>query len=192
MSDPAASQPEPRIGRATIDGRELFICDHMIDPEMVQRIGTIARTLNYLRTERSRPDTPVTAGSADISAQALAGEPFFQRLREIAGQMFPGEQLTDQRAYVNSSTYGDDYYIHRDTPVNTRHVTLLYYVNLHWEPEWGGETIFYDENYDAQVVVSPRPGRLIVSRSSILHRGTVPTRSCYEQRLTLAYKMWSQ
>ena len=192
MPDATTPTTEPRIGRAMVAGQELFICDNMIDAQMVQHIGAIARTLNYLRTERSRADTPVTAGSADISAQALAGEPFFARLREIAAQMFPGEQLKDQRAYVNSSTYGDDYYIHRDTPVNTKHVTLLYYANLHWEAEWGGETIFYDENYDAQVVVSPKPGRLVVSRSAILHRGTVPTRSCYEQRLTLAYKMWSE
>ena len=188
MSDPVANS-EPRIGRAQINGRELFICDNMIDPQMVQHIGAIARKLNYLRTERSRADTPVTAGSADISAQALAGEPFFQRLREIAAQLFPGERLSDQRAYINSSTYGDDYYIHRDCGIDVKHVTLLYYVNLEWEPQWGGETILYDDNYDAQVVVSPRPGRLVASRGSILHRGTVPTRTCYEQRLTLAYKL---
>jgi hypothetical protein len=37
--------------------------------------------------------------------------------------------------------------------------------------------------------VSPRPGRVVVARGAILHRGTVPTRACYEERLTLAYKL---
>lgn len=188
MPDAILPTAEPRIGRTLIDGRELFICDNMIDADMVARIGGIVKTLHYARMERSRVDVPVTAASADISAQALAGEPFFARLREITAQLFPGERFRDQRAYVNSSTYGDDYYIHRDN-MEGRHVTLLYYCNLNWEPQWGGETIFYDENYDAQAVVSPKPGRLVASRGTILHRGSVPTRTCYEQRLTLAYKL---
>jgi len=189
MTDAIIPAAEPRIGRTLVAGRELFICDNMIDAQMVTRIATIARTLNYLRTERSRADTPVTAGSADISAQALASEPFFQRLRDIAAQMFPHERFRDQRAYINSSTYGDDYYIHRDCGTDVKHITLLYYVNVEWEAQWGGETIFYNDDYDAEVVVSPKPGRLVVSRGAILHRGTVPTRTCYEQRLTLAYKL---
>jgi hypothetical protein len=58
-----------------------------------------------------------------------------------------------------------------------------------WEPDWGGETIYYDDDNDAQVVVSPRPGRLLVSRGAILHRGSVPTRDCHEARLTIALKL---
>ena len=191
MAEPVTNT-DPRIGRAMIAGRELFICDNMINDEMVARIGGIVKTMHYARMERSRLDVPVTASSADISSQALAGEPFFQRLREAAGELFAGEQFRDQRAYVNSSTYGDDYYIHRDCDPAARHVTLLYYCNLKWEAEWGGETIFYDENYDAQVAVSPKPGRLVASRGAILHRGSVPTRTCYEQRLTLAYKLTAE
>lgn len=191
MPEPAAPAAEPRVSRAVVSGRELFICDNMIDADMVQRIGTIVRTLHYERKEKSRADVPAIAASADIAASALAAEPFFQRLRQVAEELFPGEPLQDQRAYVNSSSYGDEYYIHRDCSAHRRHVTLLYYANLEWQPEWGGETVFYDENYDAQVVVSPRPGRLVASRGAILHRGNVPTRSCYDQRLTLAYKLTS-
>jgi Rps23 Pro-64 3,4-dihydroxylase Tpa1-like proline 4-hydroxylase len=182
---------EPKVGRTLVSGRELFICDNMVDPAIVTRISDVLKTLNYQRKEKSRPDVPAFAASADIAAAALTADPFFLRLRAIAENMFPGEQLRDQRAYVNKSVFGDMYFSHRDCSAHRKHVTLLYYANLEWENDWGGETIFYNDDKDAEVVVSPRPGRVVVARGAILHRGTVPTRACSEERLTLAYKLLS-
>jgi len=68
---------------------------------------------------------------------------------------------------------------------------VLYYVNLDWHSDWGGETIFFDDDYDARLVVTPRAGRIVVSRGAILHRGTVPTSTCQEKRYTIAYKLLS-
>jgi SM-20-related protein len=184
------TQAEPKIGRTLISGRELFICDDFIDPVMVQTIAGIVKTLRYQRKEKSRADVPVSAASADIADARLTSDPFFLRLKSVAQEMI-GESLRDQRAYVNSSVYGDMYYAHRDCSVHRQHVTVLYYANLEWQPDWGGETIFYNDNEDAEVVVSPKPGRLVVARGAILHRGTVPTRACYEERYTIAYKMLS-
>ena len=184
------TQAEPKIGRTLISGRELFICDNFIDPGMVQTIAGIVKTLRYQRKEKSRADVPVSAASADIADALLTSDPFFLRLKSVAQEMI-GESLRDQRAYVNSSVYGDMYYTHRDCSVHRQHVTALYYANLEWQPDWGGETIFYNDNEDAEVVVSPKPGRLVVARGAILHRGTVPTRACYEERYTIAYKMLS-
>ena len=60
-----------------------------------------------------------------------------------------------------------------------------------WKPDWGGETIFYKDDHDAVLAVTPRAGRLVISRSAILHRGSVPTHDCHEARLTIAYKLRS-
>ncbi|MFO1248072.1 MAG: 2OG-Fe(II) oxygenase [Alphaproteobacteria bacterium] len=184
------TQAEPKVGRALISGRELFICDNFIEPAMVQTIGGIVQTLCYRRKEKSRPDVPIAASSADIAQAALTSEPFFLRLKSVAQELI-GETLRDQRAYVNSSVYGDSYFTHRDCSAHRKHVTALYYANLEWQPDWGGETIFYNDNEDAEVVVSPKPGRLVVARGAILHRGTVPTRSCHTERYTIAYKLLS-
>jgi hypothetical protein len=179
------------IRRKLISGRELFVCDNMVEPMAVEAIGTLVQTLNYRRREKSRPGVPGLAASSEIATAQIPNNKFLQHLKHIAQEMFPGEQLHDQRAYVNSSFYGDSYYVHRDCSEEENHVTVLYYANLHWEPDWGGETIFFTDNYEAELVVSLRPGRVVVSRGAILHRGTVPTRSCYEERLTLAYKLTS-
>lgn len=178
-----------RVGRLVISGRELFICDNFIDPAMVTAIGSDLKTMPFVRKEKSRVGVPGLASSANIDAALLPKDPFFLRLRAIAEEMFPGEVLHDQRAYVNSAVYGDSYYIHRDSPVGSHNVTVLYYANLNWEPDWGGETIFYKDDNDAVLAVSPRPGRLVISRGAILHRGTVPTQDCHEARLTIAYKL---
>jgi 2OG-Fe(II) oxygenase superfamily len=178
-----------RVGRLVISGRELFICDNFIDPAMVTAIGSDLKTMPFVRKEKSRVGVPGLASSANIDAALLPKDPFFLRLRAIAEEMFPGEVLHDQRAYVNSAVYGDSYYIHRDSPEGSHNVTVLYYANLIWEPDWGGETIFYKDDNDAVLAVSPRPGRLVISRGAILHRGTVPTQDCNEARLTIAYKL---
>lgn len=180
---------EPNIRRALISGREIFVCDNMIALETMNRIGALVKTLVYRRKEKSRPGVPGLAAISEIAAAQISNNVFLQNLRRITEDLFPGEQLLDLRAYVNSSIYGDSYYVHRDCPENESHVTALYYANLEWQTDWGGETIYYNDDYDAELVVSPRPGRVVVARGAILHRGTVPTRTCYEERLTLAYKL---
>jgi len=182
---------KPNIGRVLIEGRELFVCDNLIDPAMVGAIGTAVKAMHFVRKEKSRPDVPGTAASADIDSALLTKDPFFLRLRSVAESVFPGEALHDLRAYVNCSVYGDSYYTHRDCAPERKDVTVLYYANLLWQADWGGETLFYNDENDAVLAVSPRPGRLVVSRGSIQHRATVPTRGCYEERLTVAYKMFS-
>lgn len=182
---------EPKVARAIASGRDLFICDNLVDPAMVAGIGAAVKGLHYVRKEKSRPGVPGLAASADIDPALLTKDAFFLRLRAIAEKMFPGEALQDLRAYVNCAVYGDNYYVHRDCPEDSKNVTVLYYANLTWEPDWGGETIFYDDDNDAVTAVSPRPGRVVVSRGAILHRATVPTRSCYEERFTIAYKLGS-
>jgi len=182
---------EPKASRLLISGRELFICDGFIDPVLVTKIGSAVQSLRYERKEKSRVDVPPSAASADIPDEVVGADPFFLRLRQVAEWMFPGEVLRDQRAYVNSSVYGDSYYTHRDCSAHRKHVTVLYYVNLDWHTDWGGETIFFDDDYDARLVVTPRAGRVVVARGAILHRGTVPTSSCREKRYTIAYKLLS-
>jgi hypothetical protein len=182
---------QTRVGRLVISGRELFICDGFVDSEMVSAIGGSLKTMPFMRKEKSRADVQGLASSANIDKALLPRDPFFLRLRAIAEKMFPGEELHDKRAYVNSAVNSDSYYAHRDSPEDSKDITVLYYANLDWQLDWGGETIFFKDDNDAVLAVSPRPGRVVVSRGAILHRASVPTRDCSEQRLTIVYKLIS-
>jgi len=180
---------KPKVRKSMVSGRELFICDGLVEPVMQQQIGTLVRTLHYVRAEKSRADVPGGVAVCDIAPETIAGDTFLRLLRQTVEMLFPNEKFTDQRAYVNCSVYGDAYYVHRDCAEFERHVTALYYANLEWQSDWGGETIYYNDEEDAEYAISPRPGRLVIARGALLHRGNVPTRSCYQERYTLAYKL---
>src|SRR5256885_15664925 len=101
---------EPKIRKSLISGREIFVCDNLIDPMMVKQVATLARTLHYLRKEKSRPGVPGLAAVAEIPAERIAVDPFLCSLRQAVERLFPDERFSDQRAYVNCSVYGDSYY----------------------------------------------------------------------------------
>jgi len=178
----------PSVRKVLISGRELFICDDFVGNETALQIGQLLNTLTYRRSEKSRPDTPVSGAAAEISPELIA-TPFFGEMRRLGEDMFPKERFELERVYVNSSSYGDAYFTHRDCDPAQRNVTVLYYGNTRWHSDWGGETIFYNDQHDVELAVMPRPGRFVVSRGAILHRGGVPSRICFEDRLTIACKL---
>jgi SM-20-related protein len=175
---------DKKIKAATVSGREIFVCDHFIEQTTVTAIDEYLRTLKYSRSEASLEGMAPTASSAEVPGVPLMAD-FVAQMGQAAQEMFPAERFRPQRAYINHSIYGDTYHMHRDLS----DVTVLYYANLDWETDWGGETIYFDDDGDAQIVVSPHAGRLVVARGNILHRGTVPTRDCPQPRFTIAYKL---
>ncbi|HYJ35505.1 MAG TPA: 2OG-Fe(II) oxygenase [Rhizomicrobium sp.] len=183
------SETKPKIRKSMIAGRELFVCDGMVEPLMQQHIGSLVKRLHYVRSEKSRAGVPGLVAVCDIAPETIPNDNFLRGLRQTVERLLPNEHFTDQRAYVNCSIYGDTYYIHRDCAPHERHVTALYYANLEWQADWGGETIYYNDDEDAEFAITPRPGRLVIARGALLHRGNVPNRNCYEERYTLAYKL---
>jgi hypothetical protein len=178
-----------QITKHLVSGREIVICDNFADDATMVRVGQLLKTLTYTPNERSRPDTPPSGTAAAITDEIMGAEPFFDAMRQFGEEMFPGERFEIERVYVNNSRYGDAYFPHRDCAPNLKNVTVLYYGSLKWSSDFGGETLFFDDNFDAQFAVSPRPGRIIASRGAILHKGGVPDRVCYDPRYTIAYKL---
>jgi Flp pilus assembly protein TadD len=176
------------IERKLIDNREVYVCDGLFDEATIHRVADLLKTLRYRRVETSRAGAEISGGSAEIPDQVAQSESLFARMRLYAEEKFV-PNLRPLRLYVNSSVYGDMYYPHRDFGEDEHHITVLYYANPRWSTDWGGETILYDDKGDAQMAVSPRPGRVLAFHGAILHRGGVPARICFEERLTVAYKL---
>lgn len=49
---------EPKTRKSLVSGRELFVCDNLIEPKMVHQVGNLVRVLHYVRKEKSRPGVP--------------------------------------------------------------------------------------------------------------------------------------
>lgn len=67
---------------------------------------------------------------------------------------------------LNLTKPGDINYTH----THHKRVTALYYINPTWDIEWGGETLFFDDQVKNISFVSPfTPNRLIIADGAIPH-----------------------
>ena len=100
--------------------------------------------------------------------------------------LLPGHTLV--RCYANALQYGSDGTVHSDSEVPTS-FTSVYYPHGRWDPNWGGETLFYtSDKSDILAVSYPRPGRLVTFPGTIPHRAAGVSRTCPLLRITLMFK----
>ena len=84
---------------------------------------------------------------------------------------------------INLSTAAEKNSAHTDRAG----VTLLYYPCTEWKIEWGGHTIFLNENADDIIYISAyKTGRVVVFDGTIPHLVIPPTALCPINRLVLA------
>jgi len=92
-------------------------------------------------------------------------------------------------AYMNVLKFGDAPRIHCDAPHwCDNQATMIVYLNEYWIPNYGGETIFYDNNLDILHAVVPKPGRVVIFDGRIPHSARTPTPYFLWNRYMLAYK----
>ena len=77
-----------------------------------------------------------------------------------------------KRSYVFSSNFLNKHYFHCDPGG----LTLLYYANLNWSLNDGGETLFVNDSIDEVLYTALfKPGRIVLFDSSIPHKSsTIP------------------
>jgi SM-20-related protein len=93
------------------------------------------------------------------------------------------------RAYINLGIHSDPHKIHVDDFSSGSGKTVLIYLNRNWDRDWGGETLFYDDNREEIKYISPFiPGRIIVFDGSIPHSAKPQHFNAPPYRFTLALK----
>jgi SM-20-related protein len=176
--------------RHSIEGREVRVYDGLLKGNEIQGLTAALHNGGFTRTESARPDTAAFRHwVANIELEAGARLPTWQPTLAAAAEFTAGAPYEIYRCYCNYAAYGDMLFTHTDCAPGAGHLTALWFIAPEWNVEWGGETLFFDSSTDAQVVVSPRPGRLVLFDGSILHVGRPPNRVCYAPRYTFAYKL---
>lgn len=172
-----------------IDGRLLVVFDGLLGAADIECLGAAVRGLSYSRTESDRSDTKqIRTFATEVPDDLRASAPAFRVFDDLVLQNFPDKRLEHYRSYVNLILYGDQAYAHRDCAPDRDDVTVLCYANETWDPDWGGETLFYNDKGDPVAVVAPQPGRIAVFCGAIEHRVGIPARICHDERLTIACK----
>jgi SM-20-related protein len=92
------------------------------------------------------------------------------------------------RCYANCIPYGSEGSVHTDSTSN-QGFTSIFYPHNKWNPNWGGETIFFNsERSDIVAAVYPMPNRLVIFNGTIPHVARGVSRICPVQRITLMFK----
>ncbi len=94
--------------------------------------------------------------------------------------------------FMNGQAHGQCGSFHSDElpgfDPNSDYITLVYYANRNWLPEYGGFTLVEDKFFNLHIVY-PKPNSVVIFNSRSPHVGLEPTSHCKTQRETLAHKM---
>lgn len=101
--------------------------------------------------------------------------------------------LKDQvliRCYINGHTFGVDGYYHRDSFRQDETTTVLYLTDR-WHPDWGGETVFVNDDEESpEIVRASLPGKntAVMFNANIKHCGRGVSRKFVGIRLVYVLK----
>lgn len=180
----------PLTRHQSIEGRHVRVYDDLVALPVMQELTTVFKKAGFARTEVARPETGnYRHWVAEISLNTVEQIPVHQATMDAARDFDPLVRYRIYRSYCNYAAYGDMLFTHTDCRPEEKDLTALWYIAPEWDVEWGGETLFYNAQMDAEVVVSPRPGRLVIFDGRIPHVGRPPNRICYAPRFTLAFKL---
>lgn len=180
----------PLTRQQTVDGRRIRVYDDLVSASAIQELTAVFNSAGFARTEIARPETGnFRHWVTEIPANVVEQIPVYAATMEAVRDFDPATRYRAYRSYCNFAAYGDMLFTHTDCRPEEIDLTALWYVSPKWDVEWGGETLFYNAQMDAEAVVSPRPGRLVIFDGRILHVGRPPNRICYAPRYTLAFKL---
>lgn len=175
---------------AQVEGRDVFVFDGLISSEESARYFQTLSRASFMRTEFSRSDTQeYRHWVCEMPLENLPRISLWPATQAATAAVRPGERYNPYRVYTNFASHGDLLLTHYDALPDAKELTALWFLCEKWDTEWGGETLFYDASGDAQIAVSPRPGRLLLFDGAIRHAGKPPNRNCYVSRFTFAIKL---
>ncbi|MBA8904023.1 2OG-Fe(II) oxygenase [Phyllobacterium sp. P30BS-XVII] len=120
---------------------------------------------------------------AELASKAPLLHVFWQQLSQTA---LKGHVL--QRCYANGLPYGNDGATHTDS-LEPGACTAVYYPHEKWDPDWGGETILFNqEKDDILAAIYPKPNRLLLFPGFVHHVARGVSRVCPTIRITLMFK----
>jgi SM-20-related protein len=175
--------------KVSVAGRDVFVFDGLVPVEESARYFTAISQASFTRTESARPEAEFRHWVCEMPLQNLPRTSLWPATEAAVAAVRPGERYLPYRVYTNYASFGDTLLTHVDAIAAARELTALWFLCEKWDHEWGGETLFYTDDGDAQLAVSPRPARLLLFDGAIRHAGKPPNRNCPVGRYTFAIKL---
>jgi Rps23 Pro-64 3,4-dihydroxylase Tpa1-like proline 4-hydroxylase len=176
----------PHVSRSLMIGQKrLLVLDGSFHDKDIASLHGFLRQLPYRLNDTDSDETAYSQHwKAELPVEMALATPVFRRCIQLTEEWIAAS-LQLRRVHSNLHLYGDMQFPHVDLGGGA---TALYYANPDWNEDWLGETVFYDENREPAYAVAPKAGRLVLFHADILHRAGVPSRACYEPRISVAFK----
>jgi hypothetical protein len=158
--------------------RSIFVLDGIFDATAIASIFRWFRQRPFHHHDADREDTMAFRHWITLFSPAtdqVMSIPVLGRMAEAAQICFRIPQLSPTRAHGYCVPYGDVHFSHKDFGENAG-VSVVYFADPEWREDWGGEMLFHGPSGEPEIAVRPRPGRMVVFRGDIPHRGGTPTR----------------
>ncbi|MGH8126255.1 MAG: 2OG-Fe(II) oxygenase [Rhodanobacteraceae bacterium] len=173
-----------------VEGRPIRVYDGLVALPHIKQLTEAFFGASFVRDEVARTDTgQFRHWALNIPLETAAKLAVYQPTLGAVRDFEDADEYRIYRCYCNHAAYGDMLFTHTDAKPGRKGLTALWYIAPEWNVEWGGETLFYNKDQDAEAVVTPRPGRLVIFDGAITHVGRPPNRVCYAPRYTLALKL---
>lgn len=142
---------------------EVNFIDQFLSRNEQEIVLNYCLSASYHYGEQDNPDTPVTGMIHNIPETEFVYKLF---RKTIADKVDEVRQMKLYRMYINCFVPAENPYYH----IDGEGLTFLYYPNVDWDLQQGGETQFYIDESIYGIV--PKPNRMVVFDGMILHRAT--------------------
>ncbi|MRX26960.1 2OG-Fe(II) oxygenase [Kangiella sp. HZ709] len=179
------------VRTGSIQDRKIAIYDGLLKQNEVVALDRAFQNAPFTKNEVAKAETQNSPHWAlNLSIEEFKSTPMYSNLL-LALSDFTGDASNyhPYRHYCNYASFGDMLYSHRDSSEPGAEITALWFICTKWHHDWGGETLFYSDEGDAEFVCTPKPGRLVLFDSHLLHAGKAPNRNCLQPRFTFAVKL---
>lgn len=140
------------------------IIDNFFDKDTHKNIWGYCNNVSYKVGEKDGPNTLPTGGVFEIE---LDNDLFNFLDSNLKNKFSELNNLTCYRSYINCFSPSENPYFHIDS---SKGYTCLFYPNLEFELDEGGETQFLIDNEIKGVL--PIPNRMVLFNANIKHKAT--------------------
>lgn len=166
-----------------IEGKKIYILDGLFDQNVIDIIYKFCKSENYNWGDGDDARSNYSKRFKKMFNTQEIQNPIFDYFKDFFSSML-NEDFVIERFYLNMNTFGEIHFPHIDSKTG---YTGLYFANKEWEDDWRGYLYFYD-NEEAIRCIYPKPGRIVLFDGSLFHRGSAPSRICFEPRINLVFK----
>lgn len=172
----------------SIEDRKVLVFDNLISNQYLDELVRTFYNSPFTKNEIGRSDTSRYPHWAhNLNLTDLNKSELWNITNHCISQSFPNYNWQPYRTYVNYGGPIDPMFSHVDS--KNFELTCLWYVIPQWHIDWAGETLFYNSNNEVAFTCTPKPGRLLIFDSRLLHAGRPPSIISQYNRYTLAIKL---